>query len=60
MQVKTLTLWPVVRRKTKNIDMFHLKYHPLKKKKKSPEEEVGKEGPGEKRETSKWNQVLSC
>ena len=46
-------------KKTKYIDMFHLKYHPLKKKK-SPEEEVGKEGPGEKRETSKWNQVLSC
>ena len=35
-------------KKTKNIDMLHLKYHPLKKKKKGPEEEVGKEGPGEK------------
>lgn len=36
-------------KKTKNIDMFHLKYHPLlKKKKKGLEEEVGKEGPGEK------------
>ena len=35
-------------KKTKNI-MFHLKYHPLKKKKKKgPEEAVGKEGPGEK------------